>query len=58
VGLAGGEVAEDMSRVSEIPTSETLKAALLIATTVPILFVYPFVQRYFVKGIMLGSIKG
>lgn len=37
---------------------ESLKAAALILSTVPILIVYPFLQKYFVKGIMLGSIKG
>ena len=53
----GGQV-EALDRAREMPTSETVKAALLIVTTVPILMVYPFVQRYFVKGILLGSIKG
>jgi putative aldouronate transport system permease protein len=40
------------------PTEETVKAALLIVTTVPILAVYPFAQKYFIKGILQGSIKG
>lgn len=37
---------------------ESLKGAALITSTVPILIVYPFLQKYFVKGIMLGSVKG
>lgn len=37
---------------------ESLKAAALIASTLPILLVYPFLQKYFVKGIMIGSVKG
>ncbi len=40
------------------PTAETLKSAVIIITTLPILCVYPFIQKYFVKGIMVGSIKG
>lgn len=35
-----------------------LKYATVVASTLPILCVYPFLQKYFVKGIMLGSIKG
>lgn len=37
---------------------ETLKYASIIISTAPILFVYPFLQRYFVKGVMIGSVKG
>lgn len=38
-------------------TPETVKAATVIVTILPILFVYPFVQKYFVKGINLGGVK-
>jgi putative aldouronate transport system permease protein len=37
---------------------ETVRAAAIMVVTVPILCVYPFIQKYFVKGVMIGSIKG
>ncbi len=39
-------------------TSETIKAATIMVATIPILCVYPFIQKYFVKGVMVGSVKG
>lgn len=36
----------------------TIKAASIVVATVPILIVYPFVQKYFVKGVMIGGVKG
>lgn len=37
---------------------ELLKYSLIVVATVPLLIIYPFVQRHFVKGVMLGSVKG
>ena len=37
---------------------ETLKDAMIVVTALPIICVYPFLQRYFVKGVMVGSLKG
>ena len=34
------------------------RAAIVVVTVLPLLVVYPFIQKYFVKGVMLGSIKG
>ena len=39
-------------------TAATIKAASVVVATVPILCVYPFVQKYFVKGVMIGGVKG
>ena len=38
-------------------TSETVKSATIVVAILPILLVYPFIQKYFVTGIMLGSVK-
>ena len=40
------------------PPPDAIKAAVIMVATVPILFVYPFIQKYFVKGVLLGSVKG
>lgn len=37
---------------------EAMRYAMIIVSTLPIMCVYPFVQKYFVKGIMIGSVKG
>ena len=39
-------------------TPETVKSATIIVSIVPILMFYPFIQKYFIKGIMLGAVKG
>jgi putative aldouronate transport system permease protein len=39
-------------------TSQSIKLATMVVTTLPIVLAYPFLQKYFVKGLMIGSIKG
>ncbi|HEY8423039.1 MAG TPA: carbohydrate ABC transporter permease, partial [Thermoclostridium sp.] len=46
-------VGEDQELVSE-----TIKYATILVSTVPILCLYPFLQKYFTKGMMIGAIKG
>ena len=38
--------------------SETIKMAIIVVTILPILFLYPFIQRYIVKGVVVGAVKG
>lgn len=45
------------SIASTLPT-ESVKAAAIVITALPIIMVYPFIQKYFVKGVMVGSVKG
>ena len=37
---------------------ETIKYAVIVIATVPILCIYPFLQKYFAKGVMIGAVKG
>jgi len=39
-------------------TPQSVKLATMVVATLPIVLVYPFLQRYFVKGLMIGSLKG
>lgn len=51
---AGNEIAWDDFTLP----SEVLRSATIVVAVLPILIVYPFLQKYFVKGVMLGSVKG
>ena len=45
------------SIAATLPT-ESIKAAAIVITALPIVLVYPFIQKYFVRGVMVGSVKG
>lgn len=46
------------SSVTNVALADQLKNAVLIVSMIPMLCVYPFVQKYFVKGVTLGAVKG
>ncbi len=53
----------DFSRLKEVDesmqvTSDGIKYATLFISIIPMLIIYPFIQKYFVKGVMIGSLKG
>jgi len=51
--------AADPREIAELQTlPELIKYAAIIVSSIPILLLYPFVQRYFVRGVMIGAIKG
>ena len=55
--LKGGANSQLIESLAELP-DDSVKMAMVIVTTGPILLLYPFIQRYFVKGIMVGAVKG
>jgi putative aldouronate transport system permease protein len=50
-------MATDVSSGDVLAIGETIKYATIIVATLPILLVYPYLQRYFVKGVLIGAIK-
>ena len=48
----------DVSQISRNLPQETLKMAMTMITTGPIILLYPFVQRFFIKGLVIGAVKG
>lgn len=48
---------DDVALSEQAYISETIKYAVIVVSTVPILCLYPFLQRYFVQGIMVGAVK-
>lgn len=52
-GMGGGGAIESI-----MVAAESFKAASILVSVLPIILVYPFLQKYFVKGVMIGSVKG
>ena len=48
----------EQEEYSSLYTAETVQSAILLVSIIPILCVYPFLQKYFAKGILIGSLKG
>ncbi|GAE95202.1 ABC transporter permease protein YtcP [Gracilibacillus boraciitolerans JCM 21714] len=48
----------EMNTMMQDPPEESLKMAVVVVATLPILIFYPFLQKHFAKGILLGSVKG
>ncbi|MGN1250723.1 MAG: carbohydrate ABC transporter permease [Candidatus Spyradocola sp.] len=49
---------EDIPEMKANVIGETIKAACLIFSMIPVMIIYPWLQKYFVKGVMIGSVKG
>ena len=49
---------EDIPEMKANVIGETIKAACLIFSMLPVMIIYPWLQKYFVKGVMIGSVKG
>ena len=60
--LNTAQALQQMTQASSIPMdelpSQTMKLAMAVVSTGPVLIFYPFVQRYFVSGITIGAVKG
>ena len=52
------EAASSMSKIEQQRIADIMKYSLILISTVPVMAIYPFVQKHFAKGIMLGSLKG
>ncbi len=56
------DIAKSMSNLTEMMDrqnlSESLKYSLIVVSSIPLMLFYPFIQKYFIKGVMIGSIKG
>ena len=52
------DIMQDEAAFARIMTAETMRYGAIIVSSVPVLLLYPFLQKYFVKGVMIGALKG
>jgi len=53
--MVGSVTLQDAQRLAYV---EVMKYAIIVFGSIPVILLYPFVQKYFVKGVMIGSVKG
>ena len=51
-------IVDDETMMAKVGLAELLKYSLIIVSSAPVLIMYPFVKKFFAKGVMLGSLKG
>lgn len=52
------EIADEDTLRAKQGLSELLKYALIVVSSLPVMMIYPFIQKYFIQGVMIGSLKG
>ena len=52
------DVAEILDMLKKQDTANLLKYCVIVAATLPMMLIYPWLQKYFEKGVMIGSVKG
>ncbi|OIV38366.1 ABC transporter permease [Mangrovactinospora gilvigrisea] len=55
--LSGAQMADNGAGDSAMSAPQTIQMAVLVVATIPILLIYPFLQKYFTKGVLTGAIK-
>ena len=56
--VAEGETSQSNATQENFVVREAIQSAMIIISLIPIMMVYPFLQKYFTKGVMLGAVKG
>lgn len=56
--LLEGDSEAMQALLERIQLKESMKYGIVVVSTLPVLIIYPFLQKYFAKGVMMGAIKG